>query len=540
VVAVAAVAGYFVIALMRLLQLNPASYDLAIYVEYVKQLSQLHAPVVDILGTGFNLLGNHFQPAVGLIAPFFRLVPSAGTLLFFQALLTAVSVFPVAAAGAAFGGRTFGRLIGFAYACSWGLQQLNDFDFHEVAFAVPLLAFSLSALVRRRPLAAIGWAMPLVFVKEDQGFTVAAIGLLLGVSAAFPPPRSGGWRARVPFLAAGFGTGPDGRYRDVRWGHGQVALWGGLFLFAWGLLWSVLAITVIIPHFNPAHDYYFFKDAGVAGGRSSFSVGGLVHQTAANAPVKLRTLAWLLLPTAFLALGSPVALLALPGLALRFMSTNPAFWGTAWHYNGTTMPILFIAAAEVIGRLRGGLPGGPPADRAGPAADTASLAGQARPAGVTGLGTVLPAAAAAGQTVRRLTRTAAGTARTGLTRGAGTLMAVIAVVLAFHFPLSDLWHGSTYQLGPHVAAADAAMAMVPDGATVQSTLDVLAPLAARTDTFWIGTAGNPATQYIVFDAAASGYSPAITNVPAFVRSSYPHAGYRQVFERDNVYVFRRG
>jgi hypothetical protein len=53
------------------------------------------------------------------------------------------------------------------------------FDFHEIAFAVPLLACSLSALVRRRPRAAAAWALPLVFVKEDQGLTVAAIGLVM-------------------------------------------------------------------------------------------------------------------------------------------------------------------------------------------------------------------------------------------------------------------------------------------------------------------------------------------------------------------------
>jgi uncharacterized membrane protein len=557
VIAVAAAAGYFVIALMRLLQDNPASYDLAIYVEYVKQLSQLHAPVVDILGTGFNLLGNHFQPAVGLLAPFFRLVPSAGTLLFGQAVLTAVSVFPVASAAAAFGGRTSGRLIGFAYAFSWGLQQLNDYDFHEVALAVPLLAFSLSALVRRRPLAAIAWAVPMVFVKEDQGFTVAAIGVLLGMSAAFPPSPSGGWRARVPFLVAGFGTDRDGRYRDGRWGDGSVALWGGLFLLAWGLLWSVLAITVIIPHFNPSHDYYFLKDAGVANGHQSFSVGGVVQQTAASWPVKLRTLGWLLLPTAFIALGSPLALLALPGLGLRFMSTNTVFWGTAWHYNATTMPILFIAAAEAIGRLHGVLPARRAAKAAGPAGDSRAApespespgAGPDSPAAGEPAGPASPARAVtvAWAAARRLTRSAAGpagraawTARAGLARNAGVLMAGIACVLAFHFPLSDLWHASTYRLSPHVAAADAAIAVVPDGATVQSTLDVLAPLAARTDTFWIGTAGNPATQYIVFDGADSGYSPAITNVPAFIRQIYPRAGYVQVFERDDVYVFRRG
>ena len=83
------------------------------------------------------------------------------------------------------------------------------------------------------------------------------------------------------------------------------------------------------------------------------------------------------------------------------------------------------------------------------------------------------------------------------------------------------------------------MAVVPDGATVLTTLDLLAPLAARTDTFWIGNSGNPVTQYVVFDGDDSGYSPAPANVPQFVAGMYPHDGYIQVFSRDNVYVFRR-
>ncbi len=72
-----------------------------------------------------------------------------------------------------------------------------------------------------------------------------------------------------------------------------------------------------------------------------------------------------------------------------------------------------------------------------------------------------------------------------------------------------------------MAAADAAMAVVPDGATVQTTLDLLAPLAARTDTFWIGTPGNPPTQYVVFDGADSGYSPRHHQRPGVHRDAVP-------------------
>jgi uncharacterized membrane protein len=497
-VAVVAFGAYFTLSLFRLLTLTPMSWDLGIYTEYVKQLSLLHAPIVDVRGPGFNLLGDHFQIGVAVLAPFFRVFPSPATLLFFQALATSLSVFPVTAAGFALTGRQTGRLIGFAYAFSWGLQQMIDFDFHEIALAVPLLAFSLSALVRRRPAAAVAWAVPLVFFKEDQGFTVAAIGVLLGVAAAFPS-----------VLPARPGRG------DSR-GNGRVALWGGLFLVAWGLSWSVLAITVIIPHFNPSHVYYYWKDGGVVGAHQSFSPLALIGQTASGWPTKLQTVVMLLLPTAFAAVGSPVSLLALPSLALRFMSTNTAYWGTDWHYNATLMPILFIAAAEAIGRWR--------------LAHALSWPQGAPPALTSGR---------SGRFGSRSVRGLVRAGRAGIARHGGAMMAAVAVAFAFQFPLSNLWHGSTYTLDAHVAAADAAMAVVPDGATVQTTLDLLAPLAARTDTFWIGNAGSTATQYIVFDGDDSGYYPAPSNVPQFIAHLYPDDGYVQVFERDDVYVYRR-
>ena len=504
VIAVATFGAYFVISLFRLLQMATSSLDLGIFTAFMKQLSQLHSPVDDVLGSGYNFEGNHFEIAVGVIAPFFRLFPTPATLLFCQALFAAVSVFPVASAARSLTGRGTGRLIGFAYACSWGLQQMIAFDFHEVAVAVPLLAFSVSALVRRRPGAAIAWAMPLVFVKEDQGFTVAAIGALLAATAVFSRLRPGPEAlpaaltqpGRVRLRLSGSVLPGDG-LRDADYN----ALWGGAFLAGWGLFWTVLAITVIIPRFNPLHQYYFWDVGGAVGSGKPLSASTLLVQAGGNWPVKGPTVALLLLPTAFAALGSPVVLLAVPSLLLRFISTNPSYWGTGWHYDATVMPILFIAAAEAIGRWRRATA------RAAPSAGNDGLLGLVR------------------------------AAQTGLARHGGAMMAAIAVALAFQFPLSGLWNSATYRVDDsRDAAASAAMAVVPDGATVTATVDLVAPLAARTDTFYIGNPGNPVTQYIVFD----GSSPPVTDVPGLIAGQYRGDGYRQVFESSGIYVFRRG
>jgi uncharacterized membrane protein len=458
-IALAVFAAYLPISLFRYLRLDPTSWDLGIFTEYVKQYAHLHAPIVDIRGAGFNLLGDHFHPIVALLAPFFRVFPTPVTLLVAQALLAAVSVVPVSRAAADKLGTGAGRAIGAAYGFSWGLQQMANYDFHEIAFAVPLLACSLSALVRGRMRAAVWWALPLVFVKEDQGFTLAAIGLLMVI--VYKRPRA------------------------------------GMFLAIWGLAWSFLAIIVIIPHFSPTHHYLYWTDGGTVspvGGH--FSVTGVVSQLATGWPTKVPTLALILLPTAFLALRSPLVLAALPSLALRFVGTNSAYWGTAWHYNATVMPIVFIAAIDGMIRIR---------------------------------------AASADRTARGPNRLAALLARNG-----AALMLGIAAALAFQFPLSQLWTPQTYSIDQHVAAARAAMARVPDGATVATDLDLLAPLAARTDTFWLGNfATNPATQYIVFDTASTDWQPPPGNVLSFVEGLNHGMRYRQIYVNDGVYVFIR-
>src|SRR5690242_1850836 len=209
IIALAMFIAYDTISVFKYLRLAPGSWDLGIFTEYVKQLAHARAPVVSIRGAGFNLLGDHFQPIVGLLAPLYRVFPTAETLLVAQALLTAASVIPVCRAAQELLGTWASRGIGLAYGFSWGLQQMVSFDFHEIAFAVPLLAFSLSALVRRRPRPAVLWALPLVFVKEDQGFTVAAIGLVMaGMGLAVlarggDPPGTPRWPAARAVLALG-------------------------------------------------------------------------------------------------------------------------------------------------------------------------------------------------------------------------------------------------------------------------------------------------------------------------------------------------
>ena len=269
------------------MQLNPSSWDLGIYTEYVKQAASLRAPVADIRAAGFNLLGDHFQPIVAVIAPFFRVFPSAATLLIVQALLAALSVFPVSQVAREKLGLGPGRAIAVAYGFSWGLQQMANYDFHEIAFAVPLLAFSLSALVRGR--------------HQGRGLVGGSAGLRQGGPGLHgrrhrPLPGIAGIRAAARARPAM----PFEADRPTPHPGGPVPVDLGLCLVVPGHRGDH-------PALQPGHHYAYWSDGGVLAPGGHLTVTGLIGQLFHAWPDKLQTIVVLLLPTAFIALRSPLA-----------------------------------------------------------------------------------------------------------------------------------------------------------------------------------------------------------------------------------------
>ena len=427
----AVLAAYTVLSVSRYAVGNPASWDLGIFTEEVRHYAHFQAPMVNI--RGMDALGDHFSPADVLFVPAWWLFPSAATLLVCQALLTAVSVVPVYRAAVDRLSVTEARLVAAAYGFSWGLASMAWYDVHEICFAVPLLACSVSAMVRGKLRASVWWAVPLVFVKEDQGFTVAATGLILAVV------------------------------------YGKRLT--GALLAAWGIGWSLLAVYVLIPALNPVHLYPYWKDSGHLGG----IVSGL--------DIKLPTLALLLLPTAFVALRSPLAAIALPVVALRFYSDNHVYWGATWHYNATLMPVLFVAAVDGLARIHSG-----------------------RPARARGLWPYLG-------------------------HHAPAMMAMAAAALAVWSPLSNLWQGETYAIPAHTKAAAAAERMIPKGQSVSATLPELAPLAARgNDVYFFNDKTPP--QWILLDTVSWNVAPASI-------TGFPGVTYHTFYQDAGVWLFQR-
>lgn len=306
---------YATISWARFEQLRPASFDLGIFEQAIRHYAHFEAPIVDLEGAGHNFLGDHWNPGIVVFAPFYRLFPFPQTLLVVQALAIALAVVPITRAGMRHLGRWSGIAIGLAFGMSYGIQAAVDFDVHEVALAVPLLAFALEAFLAGRWKLVVAWAAPLVLVKEDLGLTVAALGLVLVLVGA------------------------------RRWGLG---------LAAFGLASFALTMKVLIPHFNAeggASKSFTQASQSVTGSSLLHRIYELPYDVATSVP-KATTVLLLLAVTAFLCTQSPLLILVLPTLAWRFLSVNENFWGQNYHYDLVLMPIVFAALIDGVRRAR--------------------------------------------------------------------------------------------------------------------------------------------------------------------------------------------
>ena len=301
VVAAVLFAAYALFSVRRHQLLLTSGFDLGIFEQEVRSYAHGRLPTADLKGPGFPLLGDHFSPVTATIAPFYRMFPSPLTLLVAQAFLFAAGAVPIVRFGVRSVGPAAAAVVGLGYGLSWGVAEAVGFDFHEVAFAVPLLAFSAVALAERRLRSAVWWALPLVLVKEDLGLTVAVLGLLIALLGA----------------------------RLL-----------GAFTAVFGVVASATEMLFVIPHLNPAHrnDYL-----GASAGHLFASPGRAIQ---------LLTLLILLAPTGFLAMRSPVLLLAVPTLSWRFAADNPAYWVPRFHYSAVLMPILFVAFIDALRTAR--------------------------------------------------------------------------------------------------------------------------------------------------------------------------------------------
>ena len=304
------------------------SWDLAIFSELAKAYAHFQTPIVPVKGDGYNLLGDHFHPILILLGPIWRLFPTPLSLLITQDLLLAFSAWPLTRLASRLTNQWVAGGLGLVYVLSWGMQGAVAAQFHEIAFAMPMLAFASVAFVERRWVAVAVWSAPLVLVKEDMGLTVLMIGVAVILTSVVPA-----WY-RTCTVGDSSADGADdarNRSRGLRLGVGMIV--GGVAAF----LFSVL---VFLPAFNinGVWDYGLSSDKPA-------SPDALTQ--------KVKVVVMLVLTSGVIGLTSPWLLVVLPTLAWRFLGSVDFYWvWDNWHYNVTLMPIALGALLDVVARYR--------------------------------------------------------------------------------------------------------------------------------------------------------------------------------------------
>ncbi len=296
---------YTLISLLSWRRLTVNSWDNAIFEQAIKAYSRFEAPIVPVKGPGYNILGDHWSPIDALLAPAYWLFPRGETLLVAQAVLIALSVAPITKLAIEKLGDRVGWTIAIMYGLAFGFGGAVVAEFHEVAFAVPILAMAGVAFVQQRYTAVIWWSLPLLLVKEDMGVTVAAIGVAMWLAGA---------RRK------------------------------GLIVAATGAVALVLVVWVLIPAFNTGGGYDYTSNLG--------GEVGIWQTLTTEWDRKLLTLLLTFGITGFAALWSPWAVVAAPTFIWRFLGDVDYYWGTEWHYSVVLMPILFVAMIDAIDRRR--------------------------------------------------------------------------------------------------------------------------------------------------------------------------------------------
>jgi len=317
------------------------SWDLAIFSEMAKAYAHLQAPIVPVKGDGFNLLGDHFHPILILLGPIWRLFPTPLSLLITQDLLLAVSAWPLTRLASRLTNQWVGGALGLVYVLSWGMQGAVAAQFHEVAFAMPMLAYASVAFVERRWVAVTAWSVPLVLVKEDMGLTVLMIGVAVILTSLVPA-----WYRTCTVIRPGVHGADDpndaaetaeadaarNRRRGLRLGVGMIV--GGIATF-------LFSILVFLPAFNINGVW----DYGLSSQDKPTSPDALTQ--------KVKVVIMLILTSGVVGVTSPWLLVVLPTLAWRFLGSVEFYWvWDNWHYNATLMPIALGALLDVVARRR--------------------------------------------------------------------------------------------------------------------------------------------------------------------------------------------
>ncbi|MBP3222926.1 MAG: DUF2079 domain-containing protein [Actinomycetaceae bacterium] len=299
-------------------------FDLAIFSQLIDSYSHFHAPIVDIKGPDYNLLGDHWHPLLIILTPLYWIAPSPLTLLIAQNFFFALSAIPLVRFAYEKLSRKQAFLFSLSYVCSFGVINAILGQFHEIALAMPLFSWGLIAWMRTRYFHSSLILSFLVLVKEDLGVTLAFFGVITLITLLFHERKNNASLTQT--------IKDNTRY-----------VYSSLFFIVWGGIWFILTMKVLIPFFNTSGHYDYSQQVSVFRDIPDF-YAFLWERW----PLYLSIL-FLIVTAGIIGVRSPYFLLILPTLFGRFWGGSTPYWEIFYrHYNAILMPMIFVALLDVL------------------------------------------------------------------------------------------------------------------------------------------------------------------------------------------------
>jgi uncharacterized membrane protein len=450
-------AGFSALSILRHRAFSTGRFDLGNMVQAVWSTAHGHPlQITGLRGDQISRLGAHFDPILAAFAPLWLAWPSPDMLLVAQAVAVALGALPVFwLARKHLGSDRVALGFAVAYLIYPPTQWLTLNEFHPVALACPLLLFAIWFLDEGRLLPFAACAIVAATTKEEIALVVAGLGI---------------WYALA---------------------HGR--RWTGAAVAAAGVAAALIAIEVVIPHFNRAGTSSFFTRYSEVGS----TPGGIVH-TALTDPWKIVTtaatgrglgyLAQLVLPLALLVVLAPLALIAaVPELAVNLLSAATTQTSIRFHYTAGLIPVLIAAAVFGAKRLPPRIP----------------------------VATIVVVTALA----------------------ANYLLG--PVPLWRYFPGGEQHQARAADVSEHDRIAARALRLIPPHAVVSTTNSLGAHISARRRVLSFPYLQD--AQWVAADETAPGYADRLAPLPTAVQLSWLRRNpeWRLVFERDGILIFHR-
>ncbi len=408
-------------------------------------------------------LAIHVEPLLAALAPLYLIHSGPETLLVVQSLVVATGAVPAYLLALRTVGQPWLALVfPLAYLLHPSLQNALLDDFHAVTLTASLLFWAVYFAYR-------GWTVPFAVMavlamasKEEIGLIVALLGVLLL------------YRRRSPVA------------------YGAIVA---------GVLWFVICIIIIIPHFNPAGQSpyvsrYRYLGHGIGGIASGIvRHPDLVFRTLTSIP-RLQYLRYILEPVGFTSiLGLPILLLAVPGFLINLLSSDPRMYSGFYQYSAEIVPFTVASSAIGVGWL--------------------------------------------GSLVRRRWDWLAGWVVGGLC----LIVLLFAAEQSWRFGFTPASRGySIPSGGTHQALENALLRGIPANAVVAAADEIEPHLSDRSWIYLLPTthpANGPAAQYLVLDASV----PSAPVGPSALHNLAMKAlanGYGVQSANDGILILRRG